>query len=130
MSDKTVKDDIFKGRYQLVLISPELLMTNLYWREMMRTEVYQKRSTEIRKGLQLTKCLHRSWKNSEKRTKMPRIIIFCRKCEECAELYKFFYSALKDEFTEPVGAPNLVRYRLVDMFMSATDQTVKESIVK
>lgn len=66
----------------------------------------------------------------KERTKMPRIIIFCRKCEECAELYEFFYSALKDEFTEPVGAPNLVRYRLVDMFMSATDQTVKESIVK
>jgi superfamily II DNA helicase RecQ len=41
-SDKTVKDDVFKGRYQLVLISPELLMTNLYWREMMRTDVYQK----------------------------------------------------------------------------------------
>ena len=42
LSDKTIKDDIFKGRYQLVLISPELLMTNLYWREMMRTDVYQK----------------------------------------------------------------------------------------
>ena len=42
LSDKKVKDDIFNGMYQLVLISPELLMTNLYWREMMRTEIYQK----------------------------------------------------------------------------------------
>ena len=42
LSDKNIKDDIFKGKYQLVLISPELLMTNLYWREMMRTDVYQK----------------------------------------------------------------------------------------
>lgn len=64
------------------------------------------------------------------RTRMSRIIIFCQKCEECAEIYGFFHSALKEEFTDPVGAPNLARYRLVDMFMSATDQTVKESIIK
>ena len=42
LSDKTVKDGIINGQYQLVLISPELLMTNLYWREMMRTDVYQR----------------------------------------------------------------------------------------
>ena len=36
LSDKTVKDETFKGRYQLVL-SPELLV-----REMMRIDVYQK----------------------------------------------------------------------------------------
>ena len=41
-----------------------------------------------------------------------------------------FHSALKEEYTDPEGTPNLARYRLVDMFMSATDQTVKESIVK
>ena len=65
----------------------------------------------------------------KERTRMPRIIIFCKQCEECATLYEFFYSALKEEFTEPIGAPNLARYRLVDMFMSATDQAVKDSIV-
>lgn len=64
------------------------------------------------------------------RTRMSRIIILCQKCEECAEIYGFFHSALKEEFTDPVGAPNLARYQLVDMFMSATDQTVKESIIK
>ena len=41
-----------------------------------------------------------------------------------------FHSALKEEYTDPEGTPNLARYRLVDMFMSATDQIVKESIVK
>ena len=29
----------------------------------------------------------------------------------------FFHSALKEEFTDPVGAPNLARYRLVDMYV-------------
>ena len=42
LTDKEVKSRVFNGMYQLVLISPELLMTNLYWREMMRTEVYQR----------------------------------------------------------------------------------------
>ena len=42
LSDKNIENDTFKGRCQLVFIRPELLMTNLYWREMMRTDVYQK----------------------------------------------------------------------------------------
>lgn len=65
----------------------------------------------------------------KERIKTPRVIIFCRQCEECATLYEFFLSNLNEEFTEPVGAPNLSRYRLVDMFMSATDQKVKDSII-
>ena len=64
------------------------------------------------------------------RGKMARVIVFCQKCEDCAALYEFFLSSLKEEFTEPVGAPNLARFRLVDMYMSATHNSVKESIVK
>ena len=40
-SDKKMKDGIIKGEYQLVYISPELLMVNLKWREMLRSAVYQ-----------------------------------------------------------------------------------------
>ena len=42
LSDKEVKAKIFNMMYQLVLINTELLMTNLYWRGMMRTEVDQR----------------------------------------------------------------------------------------
>ena len=42
LSDQVIKSRIFAGMYQLVFIGPELLMTNLYWREMMRTEAYQR----------------------------------------------------------------------------------------
>ena len=70
-------------------------------------------------------------KLKSERANMPRvIIIFCKRCEKCAILYQFFLSNLQEEFTEPVGAPNLSRYRLVDMYMSATDESVKHSIVK
>ena len=47
-------------------------------------------------------------KLKRERASMPRLIIFCKKCEECALLYHFFLSKLQ-EFTEPVGAPNLSR---------------------
>ena len=66
----------------------------------------------------------------KERTKMARVIIFCRRCEDCAIIYEFFLSYLNDEFTEPVGALNLAWFRLVDMFMSATDEPVKEIILK
>ena len=34
---------------------------------------------------------------------LPRVLIYCRRCEECAEIYHFFFSSLKEQFTEPVG---------------------------
>ena len=52
----------------------------------------------------------------KERTKMARVIIFCRRCKDCAAIYEFFLSYLKDEFTEPVGAPNLTWFRLVDVY--------------
>lgn len=39
--DMAVNDAIFKGRYQLVFISPESLIRNLRWREMLQSNVYQ-----------------------------------------------------------------------------------------
>ena len=54
------------------------------------------------------------------RTKMPRVIIFCRRCEDCASIYDFFLSTLKHEFTEPISAPNVSKFRLVDMYTSVT----------
>ena len=63
------------------------------------------------------------------RRKLPRMIIFCRRYEECTLLYHFFLSLLKNEFTQPVGAPNLPQFRLVDMYTSVTRKSVQESIV-
>ena len=39
--EKMVKDGVLKGQYQLLFIRPELLIMNLQWREMLRSEVYQ-----------------------------------------------------------------------------------------
>ena len=65
-----------------------------------------------------------------KRSAMQRVMIFCRKYEHCADLYDYFHCSLGHECTEPVGAPNRARFRLVDMYSSVTQKEVQESIIK
>jgi len=60
----------------------------------------------------------------------PRMIIYCRKVEDCSMLYAYFQSGLGDGFTEPPDAPDLCRFRLVDMFTSRIDKSVKSQIIK
>ena len=57
-----------------------------------------------------------------KRHHMPRVIIFCQRYDDCAALYKTLLIALGKEFTEPVGAPNVMSFQHVN-------STVKDAIV-
>ena len=66
----------------------------------------------------------------EERMTMDRIIIFCRKYSEVSSIYSYFKRSLCDSFTEPRGAPDLSRYRLVEMYTRCTQQSVKDSIVQ
>ena len=66
-----------------------------------------------------------------KLTSMDRVIIYCRKIEDCSDLYCFLKRGLGDNFTYPSHAPcELSKYCLVDMFTSVTDQEVKQQIIK
>ena len=66
---------------------------------------------------------------NRERASFPRMIIYCRRFEECADLYMYFREALGPNFTVPSGAPDLTKFRLVDMYISCTDLNVKESII-
>ena len=57
------------------------------------------------------------------------VVQYCRRCEECVSVFHFFRSQLQHEFTEPIGAPNLSSFRLVDMFTSITHKDVQKSII-
>ena len=196
---------IHRGEYHIVYLSPECLVSNLHWREMLCIKVYQEkliclavdeahcvpkwgnvfrkefsRLGEIRslipknvhvmaltatatvstqqkvcKVLGMNDTLfitvspnkpNISYWVFQKRTieevfspvvkkiaveqrGIGKVIIFCRKFDECISLYTFFYHSLGRKFTYPIGAPNLSKYRLVDMYTSATKKDVKESIV-
>ncbi len=66
----------------------------------------------------------------EQRTKMPRVIIYCRRFEVCSDVYVLFRDHLGINFTEPPDSPDTPGFRLVDMYTSVTDQYIKEEIIK
>ncbi len=68
----------------------------------------------------------------KERTDMGRVIIFCRKCEDVTvtHIYFYFRRILGQSGTEPKGAPDMARFRLVDMFMHCSHKSVKDQIIK
>ena len=65
------------------------------------------------------------------RTKMGRVIIFCKQRDHCAMLYSLFKFHLGQAFTEPPGVSiRQPQNRLVDMFCSGTQKEVKDDIIR
>ena len=62
--------------------------------------------------------------------KAERTIIFCRSLKDCFAIYQYFRMHLKQDMYYPKGSPCVSKYRLVDMFTSITDNTVKTSIIQ
>ena len=62
------------------------------------------------------------------RKSYPRLLIFCRTISDCANIYEFFHDKLGKECTHPIGAPDISRFRLVDMYTSVTTSGVKDQI--
>ena len=58
-----------------------------------------------------------------------RTIIYCRTCDDCSSLYLYFRDFLSVDFTYPSGSPDLPGFRLVDMYMSSTEEAVQNEIV-
>ena len=63
------------------------------------------------------------------RNTMERVLIFCQKYDDVTHIYHFMRSRLGKEACHPMGAPNLVKYRLFDMFTACTHPSVKEGIL-
>jgi len=65
----------------------------------------------------------------KERAAMSRVIIYCRKYEDCANIYIFFRDALGEYFIEPIKSPDLSKLCLVDMFTAVTDNDIKTQII-
>lgn len=63
-------------------------------------------------------------------TAMSRMIIYGCLYDVCADIYLFFKSQLGEQFTEPIDAPDITGYQLVDMFTSVTDPMHKDHILR
>ena len=62
----------------------------------------------------------------KERLAYPRTIIYCRRFQDCSDIYIYLKEKLRRESTEPEGAPDLPKFRLFDMFVSCTDVKVKD----
>ena len=67
----------------------------------------------------------------QKQNLMDKVLIFCRTIDDCSMLYFYFKRKLLavGSFTIPEGAPDISKYRRVEMFHSCTESTVKEHIM-
>ena len=72
-----------------------------------------------------------SWCLVQLKLDTPKVIIFCRQFDECSKMYRTFKHYLGTNFTFPSGAPDLAKYRVVDMYTGGCTQSeVKETIIK
>jgi len=52
--------------------------------------------------------------------KYQQNIVFCRTYDDTDHIYLFFKSMIGKEMTDPIGYPDISRFRLVDMFTAFT----------
>ena len=64
------------------------------------------------------------------RTSMDKVIMFCRTYDDCSRIYLYLRSRLGEEGVRPIGAPDLSRFRLVELFTACTLKTVKDTILE
>lgn len=60
---------------------------------------------------------------------MQRVIIFCRSYKDVGYLYSFVKMSQGKESVDPIGAPDVARFRMVGMFTACTERRVKDTIV-
>lgn len=66
----------------------------------------------------------------EKRTRTPKVIVFCRSISSCASLYKLCLTELREESYEPIGSPPLTSHRLFAMFHARVEEEDKQCILE
>lgn len=59
-----------------------------------------------------------------------RTIIFCRSLPDCFTIFQYFRMRLKENMYYPTTSPRVSRFRLVDMFTSLTNESVKTNIIR
>ena len=60
---------------------------------------------------------------------MGKVIIFCRTYDEVTSIYFHLKHQLGVGFTEPLGAPDITQFRLVDMYTHYTHTAMKNAIL-
>ena len=64
------------------------------------------------------------------RVNFPKTIIFARLYSDCANMLTTMQNQMKSEIFEPIGAPNMGRFLLVDVFTRVNTEEKKEQILQ
>ena len=67
---------------------------------------------------------------SLQRSKLGKTIIFCRTYDQVTTIYYYFKQKLGVGLTDPPGAPDIMEFRLVDMYTHCTHKSVNDYIKK
>ena len=68
-------------------------------------------------------------KISSTRLDYPKTVIYVRTYKDCISLYQLLKSKLGENFTEPVGYPNLSGYRLIEMYTRVLPSEKKDEVL-
>lgn len=63
------------------------------------------------------------------RLNYPKTIIFCRRYQDCTDLYSAMVYCLGEDKTEPPGYPNLLEFRLITMYTRASTAPMKKIVL-
>ena len=63
------------------------------------------------------------------REKFPKTVLFCRTLLECGEIYGRLKRQLGENITEPPGLPNIIEFRLINLFTAATTPEMREMVL-
>ena len=77
-----------------------------------------------------TLCQQLSDELKEKRSLFPKTVIFCRSLKHCADMCEFMRRFLGPHITDPSGQPSILQFRLVDVFTAASDNDMREEVLK
>lgn len=66
----------------------------------------------------------------EKAACAPRVLVYCKLLDTCADLYAHFHYELGDHSYYPPSSPHISDYRLLGMFHASTPQYNKDIILK
>ena len=63
------------------------------------------------------------------RIRMQKTVLLCTTLQECVNIYSFVKKRLRPKITEPPGVPNILQFRLVDMFTAGSTTDMRENIL-
>ncbi len=67
---------------------------------------------------------------AEKWMEFPKTVIFCRKYQDCSDLYLTLRNELGRKLTEPSGNPDLSEFRMVEIYTHVSRPANREKIIE